>query len=97
MGVFCAAEKKHYLISPEGETLFAKVNKQQNPTNVGLYFRGGERGIRTPGPVTVNSFQDCRIRPLCHFSSKTRNICHCECKYSLFFISAKTLLKKIKN
>ncbi len=30
---------------------------------------GGERGIRTPGPVTVNSFQDCRIRPLCHFSS----------------------------
>ena len=29
----------------------------------------GERGIRTPGPVTVNSFQDYRIRPLCHFSS----------------------------
>ena len=29
---------------------------------------GGERGIRTPGPVTVNSFQDCRNRPLCHFS-----------------------------
>ena len=57
----------------------------------------GERGIRTPGPVTVNSFQDCRIRPLCHFSSKTRNICYCECKYSLFFISAKRLLKKIRN
>jgi hypothetical protein len=33
---------------------------------------GGERGIRTPGPVTVNSFQDCRIRPLCHFSNKRR-------------------------
>ena len=32
----------------------------------------GERGIRTPGPVTVNSFQDCRIRPLCHFSNKSR-------------------------
>ena len=29
---------------------------------------GGERGIRTPGPFTVNSFQDCRIRPLCHLS-----------------------------
>lgn len=28
----------------------------------------GERGIRTPGPVTVNSFQDCRNRPLCHLS-----------------------------
>lgn len=34
-------------------------------------FRG-ERGIRTPGPVTVNSFQDCRIRPLCHFSNRSR-------------------------
>ena len=29
---------------------------------------GGERGIRTPGPVTVNSFQDCRNRPLCQLS-----------------------------
>ncbi len=28
----------------------------------------GERGIRTPGPITVNSFQDCRNRPLCHLS-----------------------------
>ncbi len=33
-------------------------------------FLCGERGIRTPGPVTVNSFQDCRNRPLCHFSLK---------------------------
>ncbi len=30
----------------------------------------GERGIRTPGPVTDNGFQDRRIRPLCHFSFK---------------------------
>ena len=29
----------------------------------------GERGIRTPGPVKINSFQDCRIRPLCHLSN----------------------------
>ena len=29
----------------------------------------GERGIRTPGPVTVNGFQDRRIRPLCHLSN----------------------------
>ncbi len=34
----------------------------------------GERGIRTPGPVTVNSFQDCRNRPLCHFSLKDISI-----------------------
>jgi hypothetical protein len=33
------------------------------------YFTScGELGIRTPGPVTVNSFQDCRIRPLCQLS-----------------------------
>ena len=34
----------------------------------------GERGIRTPGGVTLNSFQDCRIRPLCHFSFADANI-----------------------
>jgi hypothetical protein len=32
-------------------------------------FIRGERGIRTPGPVTVNGFQDRRIRPLCHLSA----------------------------
>ena len=30
---------------------------------------GGERGIRTPGPVTVNGFQDRRVRPLCQLSA----------------------------
>jgi hypothetical protein len=33
-------------------------------------FLGGERGIRTPGPLTVNGFQDRRIRPLCHLSER---------------------------
>ncbi len=32
----------------------------------------GERGIRTPGPVTVNGFQDRRNRPLCHLSSQIK-------------------------
>ena len=31
-------------------------------------FFGGERGIRTPGGVTLNGFQDRRNRPLCHLS-----------------------------
>ena len=35
----------------------------------GFQLIGGELGIRTPGPVTVNSFQDCRIRPLCQLSA----------------------------
>ena len=34
-----------------------------------LFLSSGERGIRTPGPMTVNSFQDCRIRPLCQLSA----------------------------
>ncbi len=29
---------------------------------------GGERGIRTPGTLPYNGFQDHRIRPLCHLS-----------------------------
>ena len=29
----------------------------------------GERGIRTPGPVRDNGFQDRRFRPLSHLSS----------------------------
>ncbi len=29
---------------------------------------GGERGIRTPGGITLNGFQDRRIRPLCQLS-----------------------------
>ena len=34
----------------------------------GVYCR--ERGIRTPGPVTVSGFQDRRNRPLCQLSLK---------------------------
>ncbi len=33
-----------------------------------LQFRG-ERGIRTPGTLLYNGFQDRRDRPLCHFSA----------------------------
>ena len=31
----------------------------------------GETGIRTPGSVTFNGFQDRRNRPLCHLSKTT--------------------------
>ena len=34
----------------------------------GAFVFCGERGIRTPGPFTVNGFQDRRNRPLCHLS-----------------------------
>ena len=35
----------------------------------------GERGIRTPGTLLYNGFQDHRIRPLCHLSKEeSKNI-----------------------
>jgi hypothetical protein len=43
------------------------INLLQNFASV-CKLSSGERGIRTPGPVTVNGFQDRRIRPLCHLS-----------------------------
>ena len=44
--------------------------KKVQTTEIQLFalISGGELGIRTPGPVTVNSFQDCRNRPLCQLS-----------------------------
>ena len=33
---------------------------------------GGGRGIRTPGAVRLNGFQDRRNRPLCHPSAAQR-------------------------
>ena len=37
---------------------------------------GGERGIRTPGPLRINGFQDRRDRPLRHLSIKVRLLYH---------------------
>ena len=43
--------------------------KKESPIKVIPFFIiSRELGIRTPGPVTVNSFQDCRNRPLCQLS-----------------------------
>ena len=41
---------------------------------------GGERGIRTPGPVTVNGFQDRRNRPLCNLSGCKIIALKCNCQ-----------------
>lgn len=45
----------------------------------------GERGIRTPGPVTVNGFQDRRIRPLCHLSGAKVRFRHFHPKKKFFY------------
>src|SRR5690606_41989625 len=58
-----------FVVIGNSSNRFENPYKQQNPTIVGLYLLCGERGIRTPEPVTVNGFQDRRIRPLCHLSA----------------------------
>ncbi len=49
-----------------------------------------EGGIRTPGPVTVNGFQDRRNRPLCHLS-KYFAVCETWCKGKNKFIICNNL------
>ena len=49
------------------------TNKKESVLANSLIF-SGEGGIRTPGPVTVNGFQDRRDRPLCHLSNADANI-----------------------
>jgi hypothetical protein len=51
----------------------------------------GERGIRTPGGVTLNSFQDYRIRPLCHLSNKNPLISLGDANVKLFLAPQTTL------
>lgn len=71
--------------------------------NLELYF-SGERGIRTPGPVKINGFQDRRIRPLCHLSKVECYFAPChvfremDCKDKYFFRNRKRLGgKSVKN
>ena len=44
--------------------------QQKSPALRGHSLFGGERGIRTPGSLTFNGFQDRRNRPLCHLSGR---------------------------
>ena len=66
-------------------------------------FVCGERGIRTPGPVKINGFQDRRIRPLCHLSNivpllrdcKGTNKFHtCKLFFTFFFLGEEFILEK---
>ncbi len=47
---------------------FVETKKVVTLKNYDLLLGCGKRGIRTPGPLTVNGFQDRRIRPLCQLS-----------------------------
>ena len=53
--------------APTLESLFKiRNNIKKETTKNRFLFYGAERGIRTPGQLPVNSFQDCRNRPLYH-------------------------------
>ena len=68
---------------PKHVSLSFKTNK---PRRFHVWVLGcGGRGIRTPGGVTLNSFQDCRIRPLCHSSIAAANITKLFIKITAFF------------
>ena len=58
-----------------------------------LYGIGGERGIRTPGGVTLNGFQDRRNRPLCHLSL----LVVCVCKGSGFLVTMQIFQDKTSD
>ena len=55
-----------------------------------------ERGIRTPGPLTVNGFQDRRIRPLCHLS-ELLVVLKSDAKIGVFSVLAKSILIFFKD
>ena len=46
------------------------ANKKPDQKLIGFELLGGGRGIRTPGTLRYNGFQDRRIRPLCHSSGR---------------------------
>ena len=73
--------------------------KIQNPVNHSIYrvllcfdvVVCGEGGIRTPGGLTLNGFQDRRNRPLCHLSEDKSTSIFLFCKritglYIFFFL-----------
>ena len=64
------AQSDHFLFSASLKLCFSRLRiKNARYLSVrALFGFGGERGIRTPGGVTLNGFQDRRNRPLCHLS-----------------------------
>src|SRR5262249_24258675 len=68
------AEREGFEPSVQGFNPVQRLSKPplsatQPPLPIGDMSIGGGGGIRTPGPLRVNGFQDRRIRPLCHPSA----------------------------
>ena len=62
-----------------------------------MYLFSGEIGIRTPGTSRYNSFQDCRNRPLCHFSRECVKVIYFFVLQQLFSIIFLVILEKLSR
>ena len=55
----------------------------------------GELGIRTPGGLHLNSFQDCRNRPLCQLSGAKIRLRNSSSKICLHLLNYKRFINYI--
>ena len=91
---YCFIERMYSVSAVKPCAWFCKRRQKNKALNIQGFC--GERGIRTPGGVTLNGFQDRRNRPLCHLSSiflcllKTSCFRFCVAKVGIFFLIRKT-------
>ena len=85
---WCKWMKNNFCVFTQNLQNLCKIKEKEKPSKfsfTGFTAMCGEIGIRTPGTSRFNSFQDCRNRPLCHFSRGD--------KINLFFYSTTNFLK----
>ena len=70
------AERSERKSRRRAEKLFSKAGADKKTAELMFcraIFGSGKRGIRTPGTLQFNGFQDRRNRPLCHLSGDKSN------------------------
>ena len=73
---WCKGVKNIFCVFTQNLQKLCKIKEKEKPSKfsfTGFTAMCGEIGIRTPGTLRYNSFQDCRNRPLCHFSRGGKN------------------------
>ncbi len=71
------AERSERKSRRRAEKLFSKAGADKKTAELMFcraIFGSGKRGIRTPGTLQFNGFQDRRNRPLCHLSGSKSNM-----------------------
>ena len=86
---------------PDSTALAPLQSNKKTDNNQTNRVKSGERGIRTPGDLRPNSFQDCLLRPLGHLSlitamAKARQFSGCLATNRFFTIlSGSTFVKSL--